>query len=56
MTLEEANARLSQTTVYIFQRANGQYRWVAIMWESWSFDTVQETYNDALDYLNRGGY
>ena len=57
MTLEEANAKLSETDAYIYQTANGQYRWSALMWESaFAFDTVEEAYNEAADYINRGGY
>ena len=57
MTLEEANARLSETTVYIYQTSDGRYMWSAIMSESsWSVDTVQEAYDEAVYYINRGGY
>lgn len=57
MTLEEANAKLSETTAFIYQNANGQYRWSAIMWESvFAFDTVREAYEEAVDYIKRGGY
>jgi hypothetical protein len=56
MTIEEANAKLSETTAFIFQEANGQYGWMTIMSESDSFDTVKEAYDDVVSYLKQGGY
>lgn len=57
MTLEEANEILSETTVYIYKNSEGRYMWSAIMGEStWSCDTVQEAYDEAVYYINRGGY
>ena len=55
MSLEEANERLVETTVYISRNKKGKYRWFAIMDESLEFDALREAYNDAVDYINNYG-
>ena len=57
MTFEEAMEKLKGTTVSIFKTDSGKYHWFAIMSESsFPFDTVREAYEEAADYLKRGGY
>ena len=55
MTCDEANEILAGTTISIYPY-NGKYKWFAIMSEQEDFDTPEEAFNDALGYLERGGY
>lgn len=57
MTFEEALEKLEGTTASIVEIGNGKYHWCAIMSES-SFPlcTVREAYEEAMEYLNQGGY
>lgn len=57
MTLEEALEKLKGTTAFIYETISGKYHWFAIMSESsFPFDTVREAYEEAADYLSKGGY
>ena len=57
MSLEEAKEIFSNTVIFIHQnRDTGKYGWSAIMGEDDGFNTPRSAVNDALKYLESGGY
>lgn len=57
MTMEEARRLFYDTTISIGESIeDGSYYWFAIAGQCNGFHTVENAVNDALDYLEGGGY
>lgn len=57
MSLEEAREIFSNTVIFIHHSpTSGKYGWSAIMSEDDGFNTPRSAVNDALKYLESGGY